>query len=105
MSRPISRLAAIAIAIAIGSVVTACSTPATRSTAPTPIEPLTTPTSTAATIEDEVARETRKTAAEQLECPEDQLTVACTRRDVHGGCIAIQAKGCGKVLDYDFGNE
>lgn len=73
--------------------------------ASTPIEPTPTPQSTTAAIEDDVVRETRKTAAEQLECPAEELVVTCTKRDVHGGCIAIQAKGCGKVLDYDFGNE
>lgn len=84
----------------------ACATSPTPSkTTTAPIEPTPTPQSTAAAIEDDVVRETRKTAAAQLECPEDQLTISCTRKDVHGGCIAIQAKGCGKVLDYDFGNE
>lgn len=91
--------------IASLTLVGACASAPEKPVASAPIEPTPTPQSTAAAIEEGVLRETRKTAAEQLECPAEELVVTCTKRDVHGGCIAIQAKGCGKVLDYDFGNE
>ena len=58
-----------------------------------------------AAMEDSIMAETRKTAAAELECPSEELIVSCTARDAHGGCVAISAKGCGKSLDYSFGNE
>jgi hypothetical protein len=99
-----SRFRRVAV-VAMLVVVSACAAAPSKPVGRTPIEPTPTPQSTTAAIEDDVVRETTRTAAEQLECPAEQLVVTCTKRDVHGGCIAIQAKGCGKVLDYDFGNE
>jgi hypothetical protein len=98
------RLRAVVVVILVAAAAACASAPEKPATR-TPIEPTPTPQSTTAAIEEDVIRETRKTAAEQLECPAEELSVTCTKRDVHGGCIAIQAKGCGKVLDYDFGNE
>jgi hypothetical protein len=100
-----SRVHRIAAVVATLVIVGACASAPPKPVASTPIEPTPTPQTTSAAIEEDVVRETRKTAAEQLECPAEELAVTCTKRDVHGGCIAIQAKGCGKVLDYDFGNE
>jgi hypothetical protein len=56
-------------------------------------------------MEVNILAETRKTAAAELDCPSEELLVSCTARDAHGGCVAISAKGCGKSLDYSFGNE
>jgi hypothetical protein len=56
-------------------------------------------------VDASVLAEARKTAAQTLECPDDAVTVTCTRRDLHGGCVAVEARGCDKMLDYDFGNE
>jgi hypothetical protein len=100
-----TRMAGLVAAVVTTIVFAACATTPPPPASTAPIEPTPTPQSTTAAIEEDVVRETRKTAAEQLECPAEELAVTCTKRDVHGGCIAIQAKGCGKVLDYDFGNE
>jgi hypothetical protein len=62
-------------------------------------------TPTAAEVEADVMIEAKKTAIEQLQCTEEEVTVSCTRRDVHGGCVAVQARGCGRTLEYDFGND
>ena len=62
-------------------------------------------TTATAEMEDSVMVETRKTAAAEMECPAEELLVTCTRRDGTGGCVAIQAKGCGKTLEYSFGND
>lgn len=62
-------------------------------------------TATAAEVEADVLAEAKKTAVEQLQCAAEEVTVSCTRHDVHGGCIAVQARGCGKTLEYDFGND
>lgn len=99
-----SRVAGL-IAAAATVVLAACASTPPAPVTSAPIEPTPTPQSTTAAIEEDIIRETRKTAGEQLECPAEELVVTCTKRDIHGGCIAIQAKGCDKVLDYDFGNE
>jgi hypothetical protein len=52
---------------------------------------------------DEHFDEVRKSAAEQLECPEDQIVVQCTERDRDGNCIAVRAIGCEKQFEYQFG--
>jgi len=62
-------------------------------------------TPTAAEVEANVLAEAKKTAVEQLQCPEDDVTVSCTKHDAHGGCIAVQARGCSRTLEYDFGND
>jgi hypothetical protein len=62
-------------------------------------------TPSAAEVEAQVIAEAKKTAVEQLQCAADEVSVTCTRHDVHGGCIAVQARGCGKTLEYDFGND
>jgi type IV pilus biogenesis protein CpaD/CtpE len=62
-------------------------------------------TPTTAEVDADVLVEAKKTAVEQLQCTADEVTVSCTRHDVHGGCIAVQARGCGKTLEYDFGND
>jgi hypothetical protein len=56
-------------------------------------------------MEQDILAQTRKSAAEQLQCPEDEINVQCTKHDRHSGCIAVQVRGCDKILDYDFGNE
>ena len=62
-------------------------------------------TATASEVEASVLAEAKKTAVEQLQCPAEEVTVSCTRHDVHGGCVAVQARGCGRTLEYDFGND
>jgi hypothetical protein len=62
-------------------------------------------TPTAAEVEANVLAEAKKTAVDQLQCPEEEVTVSCTKHDAHGGCIAVQARGCGRTLEYDFGND
>ncbi len=62
-------------------------------------------TPTPAEVEASVLAEAKKTAVEQLQCTEEETTVSCARHDVHGGCVAVQARGCGRTLEYDFGNE
>ena len=49
--------------------------------------------------------EVRKSAAEQLECPEDQLLMQCTAWDRDRQCIAVRATGCDKSFEYQFGTE
>jgi hypothetical protein len=49
--------------------------------------------------------EVRKAAVEQLECPEEQIILQCTRRDRDNNCIAIRASGCDKQFEYLFGTE
>jgi hypothetical protein len=83
----------------------ACTT-APRKVKPIRIAPEGSSSTTAtAEMEDSVMTETRKTAATEMECPADELVVTCIRRDGTGGCVAIQAKGCGKTLEYSFGND
>ncbi|MBM4280917.1 MAG: hypothetical protein FJ137_09185 [Deltaproteobacteria bacterium] len=62
-------------------------------------------TATPAEVEASVLAEAKKTSVEQLQCTDEETTVSCTRHDVHGGCVAVQARGCGRTLEYDFGNE
>lgn len=46
----------------------------------------------------------KKAAAEQLECPLDQVNVVCMRRDTEGECIAVKADGCDRTYEYQFGD-
>ncbi len=55
-------------------------------------------------IEEKVEKDTRASASKELDCPEDQIVIQCTQKDNHGGCVALQAKGCNKTLEYSFGN-
>ena len=48
--------------------------------------------------------EVKKSAAEQLSCPIEQVNIICLRRDADGECVAIKADGCDKSFEYDFGN-
>jgi hypothetical protein len=81
----------------------ACSTSAPKRTRRAP--PRRPPAPTPAAVEETVLREATTTAANELQCPVAEVSSVCTRRDVHGGCVAIQARGCGKIVDYDFGND
>jgi len=81
----------------------ACATPPEKAPAPPTAPP--TSTSTSAEMEEHVMTETKKTAAAELQCPEEQLIITCTGRDSLGGCVSIQARGCDKTLEYNFGNE
>ena len=54
---------------------------------------------------DEHFDDVRKAAAESLECPEEQIVVQCTQRDLEGVCIAVRAFGCEKQYEYQFGTE
>ncbi len=93
---------AIATLVLVGAVL-ACSTSAPKRTRrASPRRP---PAPTPAAVEETVLREAAAAAANELQCPVAEVSSVCTRRDVHGGCVAIEARGCGKVLDYDFGNE
>jgi len=83
----------------------ACATPTTKTRAIRIPPEGTSSTTATAEMEDSVMVETRKTAAAEMECPAEELLVTCTRRDGTGGCVAIQAKGCGKTLEYSFGND
>ena len=62
-------------------------------------------TTTPAEMEAAILEETKKTAAEQLGCPVEDVRMRCTNHDAQGGCVAVQAKGCDKTLDYSFGSE
>ncbi len=99
-------IVAIVVALVV-VVVGACATPeakAPKRPPPPPDAPGAMASETDA-MEASVMEETRKTAAAQLECPAEELLVSCTARDAHGGCVSISAKGCGKSLEYSFGNE
>jgi hypothetical protein len=85
----------------VAALLSACATPPP----PPAAKPAPSPVSSAEAMEDDIARETRKTAAAELQCPAEQLIITCTRRDSLGGCVAIQARGCDKTLEYNFGNE
>ncbi|HEY1100536.1 MAG TPA: hypothetical protein VGF99_16465 [Myxococcota bacterium] len=90
-------LAVVVTAFAANGCASAEKKPAPKAAAPA--------TTSMEAMEADVMRETRKTAAAELQCPEDQLLVQCTGRDALGGCVSIQAKGCDKTLDYSFGAE
>ena len=62
-------------------------------------------TTTPEEMEAAILEETKKTAAEQLGCPVEDVRMRCTNHDAQGGCVAVQAKGCEKTLDYSFGSE
>jgi hypothetical protein len=87
--------------LVVVALLSACATPPPP---PAP-KPAPSPVSSSEAMEDDIARETRKTAAAELDCPAEQLIVTCTQRDSLGGCVAIQARGCDKTLEYSFGNE
>ena len=95
-----------AVSLVVASFVAGCATHDAKRThsVPAPTEEKSN-TATAAEVEADVLAEAKKTAIEQLQCTADEVTVSCTRHDVHGGCIAVQARGCGKTLEYDFGND
>ena len=87
--------------VVVGLLSISCATPP-----PPPPAAAAAPVQTSAeAMEADIMRETKKTAAAELQCPEDQLLVTCTTYDALGGCVAIQAKGCDKTLDYSFGSE
>jgi len=50
-----------------------------------------------------VLLETKKSAAEQLECPIEEVRVMCKTKDADGMCTAVRAWGCDKELEYSFG--
>lgn len=50
-----------------------------------------------------VLEETKKSAAEQLECPIEEVRVMCKTKDADGMCTAVRAWGCDKELEYSFG--
>ncbi len=87
--------------VVVAAILSACATPPP----PAPPKPAASPVSSNEAMEDDIARETRKTAAAELSCPAEQLIITCTSRDSLGGCVAIQARGCDKTLEYNFGNE
>jgi hypothetical protein len=90
----------------LGLVVGACAAPPKKKAPLVPAPTMAAPTSaTAAELEASVLSEAKKTAVQQLECSDEEVTVSCTKHDVQGGCIAVQARGCGRTLEYDFGNE
>jgi hypothetical protein len=99
---PLAFVAALFCFVAVGA---ACaSSPKKKPAVPAPTEAHST-TATAEEVEADVLAEAKKTAVEQLHCTDEEVTVSCTRHDVHGGCIAVQARGCGNTLEYDFGND
>ncbi len=85
----------------VAALISACATPPP----PPAAKPAPSPVSSSEAMEDDIARETRKTAAAEMQCPAEQLIITCTLRDSLGGCVAIQARGCDKTLEYNFGNE
>ncbi len=91
----------VVVALALLSV--ACATPAEKPAPPPPPPP--SATSTSAEMEAHVMTETKKTAAAELQCPQEELIITCTGRDSLGGCVSIQARGCDKTLEYNFGSE
>lgn len=46
----------------------------------------------------------KKAAAQQLECPIEQVNVVCMRRDTDGDCVSVKADGCEKTYEYQFGD-
>ena len=48
--------------------------------------------------------EVKKAAAEQLQCPLEQINIVCLRRDADGECISVRADGCEKSFEYQFGD-
>jgi predicted component of type VI protein secretion system len=47
----------------------------------------------------------KKTVAESLGCPIEEVNLRCTAHDSHGGCTAVQGRGCDKVMEYSFGGD
>jgi hypothetical protein len=92
----------VATLLVVGALVACCTSAPKRTRRTSPRRP---PAPTPAAVEETVLREAARTAAEQLQCPVEQVSSICIKRDVHGGCIAIEARGCDKRLEYDFGNE
>ncbi len=85
------------------TLVLGCAAPAPRKAAPGP--PLAPAGATPDEVNAEILTDAKQSAAEQLACPIDQVLMRCTKLDAHGGCVAVQAKGCDKTLDYEFGSE
>jgi hypothetical protein len=48
--------------------------------------------------------EVRRNAAEQLECPVEEVNVVCLRRDTEGECVTVRADGCERTYEYQFGD-
>ncbi len=94
-----SSLVAVIALLAAASCVTAEKKPP-----PPPLPPQATSPTTAG-MEAGILADTKKTAAEQMECPIDDLIARCTTLDAQGGCVAIEVRGCDKVLQYNFGVE
>lgn len=42
--------------------------------------------------------------AGQLECPAEEINVTCIRRDTLGECVAVRGDGCGRTVEYQFGD-
>ncbi|MDP2339942.1 MAG: hypothetical protein Q8O67_03205 [Deltaproteobacteria bacterium] len=60
---------------------------------------------TEAEMNSSVMIDAKKTVAESLGCPIDEVTLRCTAHDSHGGCTAVQGRGCDKVMEYSFGGD
>jgi hypothetical protein len=52
-----------------------------------------------------ILMDSKKAAAEQLDCPLEQVRIMCKTRDADGMCSAVRAYGCDKELEYSFGGE
>jgi hypothetical protein len=92
-------------ALAIGLLLAACASPTKQAPSVATPKQATSNDVDPAALEANVLEEAKKTAVTQLECPAEEVSVTCTRHDVHGGCVAVQARGCGRTLEYDFGND
>jgi hypothetical protein len=52
-----------------------------------------------------ILMDSKRAAAEQLDCPLEQVRIMCKTRDADGMCSAVRAYGCDKELDYSFGGD
>ncbi len=64
-----------------------------------------TPDTVASSNLDAHLKEVKESAAQQLECPIDQVTVQCVAKDRENECISVRATGCDKTLEMQFGTE
>lgn len=82
---------------------TGCASATTKAAAAKPLVPGMQDEAERAPV-DNYLDDVKKNAAEQLECPIEQVNVVCMRRDSEGGCISVKADGCDRTYEYQFGD-
>ena len=58
----------------------------------------------AAPPKDSYLADVKTAVAGQLECPAEEINVTCIRKDTQGECIAVRGDGCGRTVEYQFGD-